>query len=136
MKPNVPYFAGERANPVCFAPASGILVLHRRPPRQANVVILLFPYSHRRASSASSARRRRSSTKPSDLPLTVCPIKRPSAVKPRTAATAPLFLVDVGRIIATGPKLGFRKCVGSGIIRLACKVSPFRDSGFVSPCAL
>ncbi len=41
-------------------------------------------------------------------------------------------------MIATGGNFGrpVRKWVGSGMIRLACNVSPLRDSGFVSPWAL
>ena len=52
-----------------------------------------------------------------------------------TAAWAPPSLVEVGRMIATGPNFGFRKWVGSGMIRFACSVSPFGDSGSVSPWA-
>jgi hypothetical protein len=38
-------------------------------------------------------------------------------------ATAPQFFVEVGRIIATGGNFLLRKWVGSGMMRLACKVS-------------
>lgn len=38
-------------------------------------------------------------------------------------------------MMATGPRAGSRKWQGSGIIRFARKVSPWRDSGFVSPWA-
>ena len=36
-------------------------------------------------------------------------MKSPSLAKAITEATAPEFCVEVGRMIATGPKLGFRK---------------------------
>jgi len=38
-------------------------------------------------------------------------------------------------MMATGPNFWSRKWVGSGMIKLDCKVSPFKDSGSVSPWA-
>src|SRR5215469_14670172 len=89
----------------------------------------------RRASSAGSARSRMIVKKFGF----VWPMKRPSASKPLKEASAPEFPVEVGRIMATGGNFRLslvRKWVGSGMIRLACKVFPLRDSGFVSPWAL
>ncbi len=38
-------------------------------------------------------------------------------------------------MMATGPSFWSRKWVGSGMIKLDCKVSPFNDSGSLSPWA-
>src|ERR1700688_2363649 len=61
--------------------------------------------------------------------------KSPSWAKLTTEATAPPNFIDDGRIMATGPNFLSRKSVGSGMIKLACRVSRLRNSGFVSPCA-
>src|SRR5947208_14699797 len=61
--------------------------------------------------------------------------KSPSVTNDWTAATAPPKAIDVGGMMATGPNVWSRQWVGSGMIKLACKVSPFKDAGSVSPWA-
>ena len=65
-------------------------------------------YSPRRASSASSASWSNTRTS-SGLFSGFWPRKSPSLTKLITAAWAPPSLVEVGRMIATGPNFGFRK---------------------------
>ena len=62
----------------------------------------------RLAASASSARPISACTMPVFFPV-FGSMKSPSLAKAITLATAPEFCVDVGRMIATGPKLGFTK---------------------------
>src|SRR5882757_162253 len=65
-------------------------------------------YNPRRASSASSASWSNPRTS-SGLFSGFWPRKSPSLTKLFTAAWAPPSLVEVGRMIATGPNFGFRK---------------------------
>ena len=62
----------------------------------------------RRAASASSARLISACKMPVFFP-DFGSMKSPSLAKAITEATAPEFYFDVGRMIATGPKLGSRK---------------------------
>ena len=62
-------------------------------------------------------------------------MKSPSVTNDWTDATAPPKAIEVGRMMATGPRFWSRKWVGSGMIKLDCKVSPFKDSGSILPWA-
>jgi len=66
-------------------------------------------------------------TIPVSLFLVLGLMKSPSVRNAWTDATAPPKAIEVGRMMATGPSFWSRKWAGSGMIKLDCKVSPFKD---------
>src|SRR5215467_7201007 len=79
-------------------------------------------YMVRLALSAASASSMSASTMPVFFPVAGSR-KSPSFTKLATEATAPPCGVDVGRMIETGPSLGSRNSVGSGMIKFVWNLS-------------